>query len=304
VPSFNHRSYLAGAVESILAQSFRDFHVYLVDDASTDGSQELIRELVERHPGVLDAAYHATNRGIPARLQTGLEHCDSEYFTYLDGDDVWEPEALETLVAALDRRPEAGLVHSNVEWFDDASGRRLRLVHRSPPPQGIVLEQLLTRNFISATGFLVRRRDLRESGVSLRDAPIRLSSDYYLWLGVAARSEITYVDRVLGRHRIHAGNASHGVDWEEHRAECIEQLLAARPELTGRVVKALLEEVRRLKAKARKAEPASTAKGRQQAGAPGPGSAAHRLSRRWPEGIVRRLRSWRRSVSGIGRGPA
>jgi glycosyltransferase involved in cell wall biosynthesis len=244
VPSYNHREFLPAAIESVLAQTYQDFHVVIVDDASTDGSPEVIRKYAARHPERITAIINERNLGIPRRLNVALGHCQSEYFSYLDGDDLWLPDALESLVRALEARPEAGLAYGDIEWFDGATGRALRRYSElNPPASGEIFEELVRRGcFIGATAVMLRRTALRDTKVSLSDPPFQVASDYYLWLSIAARHPAVYVPRVLGRHRRHAACASLGCDWTREARLSLEHLLARCPELGGSLAAILLRE--------------------------------------------------------------
>jgi len=242
IPSYNHREFLPEAIESVLKQTWRDFHIVIVDDASTDGSAEVIREYAARHPERITAVINETNRGIPRRLAQALTHCNSEFFAYLDGDDLWLPDALEALMTVLEARPEVGLAYGDMKWFSREAGESVRKFRDLfAPAEGDIFEALVARGcFIGPMGVTFRRRCLEDVNVSLDETPFRYASDYYIWLSIAAKYPVAYVPQVLALHRQHKARTSLGVNWSEERRLCLEHLSARCPWTRPRVISTLL----------------------------------------------------------------
>src|SRR5690606_6353403 len=102
IPSYNQKEYLFQAVESVLNQTLRPFEILIIDDCSTDGSQELIRNLANANP-LVRYLFNETNEGIAGVRRKALENVRGDYFTYVDGDDLYLPNKLSI---------EAGLMNS------------------------------------------------------------------------------------------------------------------------------------------------------------------------------------------------
>jgi glycosyltransferase involved in cell wall biosynthesis len=105
--------FLAEAVESVLAQTYRDWELLLCDDGSTDGSSRMASEYAGAQPDRvrhLDHADHA-NRGMSAARNLGIANARGRYFAFLDADDIWEPEKLEWQVELLDEHPDVAIVY-------------------------------------------------------------------------------------------------------------------------------------------------------------------------------------------------
>ena len=121
----NTEPFLGEAVESVLAQSYDQWELLLVDDGSTDGSTSVARQYAIAHPGkvrYLDHEGHQ-NRGMSASRNVGLAHAAGLYVTFLDADDVWFPCALEERVAILTAHPEAAMVYGNREYWRSWTGQ-------------------------------------------------------------------------------------------------------------------------------------------------------------------------------------
>ena len=105
--------FLAQAIESVIAQSYENWELLLVDDGSTDRSTAIAREFAARLPERIRYLEHAghANRGMSASRNLGLDHARGRYIGFLDGDDAWEPEKLREQVALLEEHPRAAMVY-------------------------------------------------------------------------------------------------------------------------------------------------------------------------------------------------
>ena len=108
----NEEKYLAEAIESVVAQSYADWELLLVDDGSTDGSETIARAYCERFPEKIRYLTHEGRRncGMSASRNLGLRSARGEFAAFLDGDDCWYPNKLERQVALFDQHPEAVMV--------------------------------------------------------------------------------------------------------------------------------------------------------------------------------------------------
>src|SRR5688500_11070839 len=104
--------FLAEAVDSVLAQTFDDWELWLVDDGSRDASSSIARQLAASTPGRIEYLEHAghTNLGLSASRNAGIQRARGRYIAFLDADDSWYPHKLEEQVAILERHPQAAMV--------------------------------------------------------------------------------------------------------------------------------------------------------------------------------------------------
>ncbi len=111
-PFLNAETFMREAVESVLAQTYKNWELILVDDGSTDGSTAIARQYAADHPGRIFYVEHENheNRGGSASRNVGIRRARGEYVAMLDSDDVWLPEKLERQVAILEAEPRAALV--------------------------------------------------------------------------------------------------------------------------------------------------------------------------------------------------
>ncbi len=106
IPLYNKENFIQKALQSILAQTFQDFEIVIIDDCSTDNSVQKAKEIQSDKIRYIS---HERNKGLSAGRNTGIRHANAEYVTFLDADDVWRPHFLEKIKELIDTYPEASL---------------------------------------------------------------------------------------------------------------------------------------------------------------------------------------------------
>lgn len=209
MPVHNGARWLAEAIASVLAQEFADFELILVDDASRDTSPEIMADAAAGDPRVrlfrLD-----TNVGLPAALNHGFAAARGELHSWTSDDNLLRPQMLTRLVAALDARPEADIVHADFTLIDD-EGAELGRSRVGP------VERLLYGNNIGAC-FLYRARVTEALGGY--DTKLFGVEDYDFWLRAALQFEFVALHEDLYIYRKHGGSLT------SQRAEQIQALTA------------------------------------------------------------------------------
>lgn len=119
IPCYNHGGFIDETVDSVLAQTFTDFEIIIVNDGSTD--QETVR-LLEGYLRPKTTVLHTPNRGVSAARNTGIRAARGEYILPLDADDRIAPTYLAKAVAILDARPDIGVVYCDLEMFGERGG--------------------------------------------------------------------------------------------------------------------------------------------------------------------------------------
>jgi glycosyltransferase involved in cell wall biosynthesis len=200
VPTYNRRHLIGRALDSIFRQSYRDFEILVVDDGSTDDT----RSVVEALGGV---RYLAQENGGPARARNfGIQHAQGELIAFLDSDDLWLTDFLETQVRVLDDHPEAALASARFS----VGGREARFFSRSQTLiAGDLYPRLYRESFMRTPCTVVRRSCLDTVG-GFNEA-YRWSEDQDLWLRIARRYPVAYVNRTLVRIGRDGDNTSRDV---------------------------------------------------------------------------------------------
>jgi glycosyltransferase involved in cell wall biosynthesis len=130
IPVKNGERYLREALDSVMAQTFRDFEVVVADDASTDSTAAIARS----YPSVR-YIYREHSEGVSRARNAAIRAAEGQYLASLDCDDLWYPEKLALQVPILDRDPLTGVVYSDQEWIDQ-EGRTIKVVPHSNWPKG------------------------------------------------------------------------------------------------------------------------------------------------------------------------
>lgn len=213
VPVYNGAATIAGTLRSVLAQTFGDFEVLVVDDGSTDGSgaiaQALAADLGDDRLRVL----HQANGGQAIARNHGMAAARGEFFAFIDADDWWTPDKLAAQVAALDAHPAAALAYS---WTVLVNGDRQPLGGRVEAPfSGAVHGPLLVTDFISSgSNPLVRRGAIARVGGF--DPALIPSEDWDLWLRIAAAFDLICVPHPHILYRQRPASSSDDV-WRQER---------------------------------------------------------------------------------------
>ena len=195
---FNGEQFIGETIESVLSQSFSDFEVLVVDDASPDCSVEIVESIPDPR---IRLSRNEHNLGIPRTRNRGLELAEGEYLAILDSDDLAHPRRLEAQVAFLDRHPDHVQVGS---WcrFMDAEARPLKKTKRYPLATEDIRAQLLFRCCMKNSTITGRTEVLRKFGY--RNEFMRCQ-DYDLHVRLARYHKIANIPLVLAQARQHSG---------------------------------------------------------------------------------------------------
>ena len=107
IPLYNKERYIARAIQSALGQTYGDFELIVVDDGSTDGSVDIVSQFADTRLRLINQA----NAGVGAARNRGIKDAKYELITFLDADDEWMPDFLETVLELREEFPEASLCH-------------------------------------------------------------------------------------------------------------------------------------------------------------------------------------------------
>jgi glycosyltransferase involved in cell wall biosynthesis len=199
---YNGAVYLREAIDSVIAQTYRDFEFVIVDDGSSDESVRIVRSYCDPR---IKLHVARTNKGQTTALNVGLRLCEGEYIARMDGDDVCRPDRFARQVAAFDADPELGIVGSAV-WIVDGRGRTLDF---SPQPESDAAIRFvsLTRNPFHHPTVMIRRSVLAEHQLEF-DERFQANQDFELWTRLLPVTRAANLSQALLRYRIHGSNIS------------------------------------------------------------------------------------------------
>lgn len=215
IVTFQQASYVRQAVESVLAQKTDfDFEVVIGDDASTDGTQAILRELAEIAPDrirLLLAEHNAGDGGLTNFMRT-IDAARGDFIAFLDGDDFWLGQwKLQKQVDFLERHPECAICAHRVEHRFE-TGKKLLSIRPGSGDRVLDLNALLVNNFAEKIATVVRR-DALERLPDWYRTTTAISADWLFNVLVSRDARVGYIDEVLAVHRLHSASQSftHGI---------------------------------------------------------------------------------------------
>jgi len=218
VPAYNAAATIAETLESLLAQTFFDFELIVVDDGSTDATAAVVARFGDHRIRLI----RQTNRGLAGAHNTGIAYARGRYIGFCDADDLWVPEKLERHIAHLDANPDVGISFAGSQMID-RQGRQLA-VRQSPKLRNITPADVFTRNPIGNGSAAVIRREALDGFAYRSDADsdrdwwfdetFRQSDDIEGWMRFALTQDwrIEGIEGHLTLYRVHVGGLSANVE--------------------------------------------------------------------------------------------
>lgn len=227
-PTFNRANYLPIAIRSVLAQSYQNFELIVVDDGSTDETPTLMKEFLG-DPRI--RYFQQDNQGQSVARNRGIAEADGEFICFLDSDNAWVDSKLALALDAFEANPQVDIVYGDYMVID-AEGRDLG-VNRMKRFSGRITPELIHDNFVSMNTTMTRRRCFDEMGGF--DSNDRLAEDYGLWLRFSTRYSFLYLPEVLGYYRVMENQISSDKDSRLKANErVILEFMESSPEALGR----------------------------------------------------------------------
>ncbi len=203
VPTYNSAETLPRTIDSALQQTVDDIEIIIIDDASEDSTNEVIKNFADER---IKYFSHEQNRGGSAARNTGLEHATGDYVAYLDADDEWLPQKLEKQITVLENKPDEWVaVHCDRQWdvspyskIAFALSTKLGSKKAEPPKEGgkELIKEILTLNLSTgASTLLVERETVEKIGGFDPDFPRH--QDWEFLIRVLREGKLAYVDETL-----------------------------------------------------------------------------------------------------------
>ncbi len=211
IPNYNGERYIRHAIESALAQTYRRTEIIVTDNASTDGSWDIIKSFRR-----IKKFRHKSNMGYNRNLNTCVELAKGKYVKILHSDDMLEKDAVKTQVEAMESAPAAGFIYSPVKLIDEkgdfienfSAGDAALII-----PGKQKLAELLNGNHIMFPSVMIRAECFRKVG--LFDGEIPYCNDWDMWMRISMKYDVAYSNCVSASYRVyrHSGGT---VRYEVH----------------------------------------------------------------------------------------
>jgi glycosyltransferase involved in cell wall biosynthesis len=224
IPTYNTARYVVEAVESVRAQTYNDYEIVVIDDGSTDETEQVMRRY---QPPV--RYIRQQNGGVAVARNRGIAESTGRYIAFLDADDTWLPRKLERQIEAIRQSSRHRACYSAFTRVD-ANLSPLGISHSQRV--GTALEDLLTRgNVIGSICTLLCERSLFRC-VGGFDPALSQCADWDMWVRLAAQTEFLYLDEPLVTYRQHETNMSRNAPLLEHDSLQVLNKGFAMPELS------------------------------------------------------------------------
>lgn len=203
IPTYNRADLLPRAIQSVLNQTFKDFELIVVDDGSTDNTEEIVAGF-RRQIGNVFYVRQPNSGQCADPKNHGIELSTGRYLAFLDSDDEWLPRKLEMQLQLLENKPALGFVGCNITVFDNKTGLTLRTHDLDRYVRNDFVEEVLKLNVLTPSAVMVRRAVIDNVGVF--DTELKVADDLDMWLRISDKYAFGFVPEFLLRYCIHGGS--------------------------------------------------------------------------------------------------
>ncbi len=213
LPVYNGERFLHEAIDSILQQTFPDFELLILNDGSTDSTEEIIRSYSDSRIRYLK---NEQNLRLIATLNKGIEHAKGTYIARMDADDVAMPKRLEKQYSFMEMNPQVGLCGT----FLQNIGRAQNVVQFSTSDEEIRY-RLLFSTYLRHPTVMMRQSVIKQHHLRYNESYLHVE-DYKLWRDFAEVSQLAIIPEVLLQYRVHESNIS--TVYQQQQAEVVTRI--------------------------------------------------------------------------------
>ena len=201
-PTFNRSDFLPESIDSVLAQTYQNFQLIIVDDGSTDSTREVVE------PYLTDQRikyFYQSNQGQSVARNKGISESSGEFICFLDSDNAWLPNKLDRSLLEFSRFPQSDIVYGDGILIDEKSAEIGKNTMKRY--SGRITHHLLKDNFVSMNTTMTRRKCFDELG-SFNESD-RVAEDYELWLRLARKNFIFFgINKILTFYQVRKNSLS------------------------------------------------------------------------------------------------
>ena len=203
IPTYNRADKLEYSVRSVLDQTYEDFKLIIVDDASTDNTEEAVKDLGDER-----VIYHRLekNRGAGGARNEGVKIADTEYIAFQDSDDKWHPDKLERQMKYMEENPDAGMVYGRFHVISPTQDYIFPHDGVEGELEGELYPWLLRRNTVGTPTMLMKKACFEEAGGF--DESLRCLEDWEFVIRFSEKFRIGFIDDALIDNLISEGSVS------------------------------------------------------------------------------------------------
>lgn len=217
IPTYNRGWILKEAIDSVLAQDYEDFELFVVDDGSADNTTGILASY-----GNDIRVLFQENKGVSAARNRGIAEASGQYIAFLDSDDLWLPRKLSTQVDFFNQMPDAMICQTEEVWV--RNGIRVNPKKRHKKPSGMIFEPSLELCLVSPSAVMIRRSLFDRVGEF--DITLPACEDYDLWLRISCSFPVYLIDTpLIVKRGGHDDQLSSMVGLDKFRIKAIEKIV-------------------------------------------------------------------------------
>jgi glycosyltransferase involved in cell wall biosynthesis len=197
IPTYNRAALLTKAIQSVLSQTYSEFELIIIDDASTDHTAAIVENF---HDSRIHYLRLNQNGGVSAARNAGLKVCRGDYIAFLDSDDEWVPQKLEQQLQLFQNSAEqVGVIYSTIKVIN---GDNIYQKKNQGSITGSIYENLLYQNFVGTPSSVIVKKNCFTPGIFF-DPSLRCCEDWDVWLQIARQWQFACITEPLIIYREH-----------------------------------------------------------------------------------------------------
>lgn len=194
IPTYNRAHLITRAIRSVLNQTYHDFELIVVDDGSTDNTEEIVNGFNDPR---IKYIRHDKNKRVAAARNTGIKAARGSYIAFQDSDDEWLPTKLEKQLQAFkNASPEVGVVYSGI-WRIEGNKRKHIGYHDKKGKEEDLCHNLLKKSFIYVQSAIIKKECFAKAGMF--DEDMSVAEDWEFWIRISKYYHFKYVKGTLTR---------------------------------------------------------------------------------------------------------
>ncbi|MFH1507985.1 MAG: glycosyltransferase [Candidatus Omnitrophota bacterium] len=202
IPAYNAEKFIQRTINSVLAQSFKDFEIVVLDDGSNDRTGEIVKAMQSRDKRVI--YYYQDNRGLVNSRNRLVELSRGEFIAFLDHDDEWLPDKLKKQLTLFNKAPQPGLVFCDAYIKNNERAIARSFKERRPCRGDVFYQYLLSDNFVPLLTVILPREVLLKFMPFNQD--YQVNEEFEMFLRIARSFRFDYLDQPLAIYHVHGAN--------------------------------------------------------------------------------------------------
>ena len=208
IPAYNAERFIVKTLDSVLAQTYTNYELIVVDDGSFDNTEKVVQEYFAKKK-VYGQCIRQENKGIAGGRNTGIRSARGQFIALLDHDDLWVPKKLQKVIETFKLKPQTDLICHNEQIIKD--GKNTKVSENSRKNYSSYEELLFKGNSLSPSAVVFRKSLFDRIGGFDESSELNTVEDYDFWLRASRVGKITYINAILGSYVLTKSAASNNI---------------------------------------------------------------------------------------------